>query len=128
MGNSLVGMLRQSMVDRGIPVWLETAARELIVEDGRVVGLLAEKGNTTVRIRAERGVVLAAGGFEGNQNMREKYLPGPTRVEWTCANHNNTGDAIEMARQLGAGIEFMGRGGGGGRSRWSRTSPRRACS
>lgn len=110
MGNSLVGMLRQSTIDRAIPIWLETPARELIVENGRVVGVLAEKGGTTLRIRAERGVVLAAGGFEGNQAMRDKYLPNPTRVEWTCANKQNTGDAIEMARQVGAALEFMDEG------------------
>lgn len=110
MGNSLVGMLRQSTLDRKIPIWLETPARELIMEDGRVVGALVEKNGTTLRIRAERGVILAAGGFEGNQVMRDKYLPNPTKVEWTCANKHNTGDAIEMARQVGAGLEFMDEG------------------
>jgi 3-oxosteroid 1-dehydrogenase len=107
MGNSLVGMLRQSMVERGIPLWLESPARELIAEDGRVVGAVVERGGATIRVRARRGVVLAAGGFEGSQAMREKYLPQPTRVEWSCANKANTGDAIEMARQLGAALEFM---------------------
>ena len=42
--------------------------------------------------------------------MRDKYLPGPTRVEWSCANKSNTGDLIELARDLGAGIEFMDEG------------------
>ena len=107
MGNSLVGMLRQSMLERGIPLWLETPARELVAEGGRVVGAVVEQGGRTLRIRAERGVVLAAGGFEGNQAMREKYLPNPTRVEWSCANKQNTGDAIEMARALGAALDFM---------------------
>ena len=50
MGNALVGMLRLSLQDRGIPIWLETPARELIVEDGRVVGLLAEREGRNVRI------------------------------------------------------------------------------
>ena len=110
MGNSLVGMLRQSMVDRGIPLRLETPARELIAEDGRVVGAVVERGGVSVRIRARKGVILAAGGFEGNQNLREKYLPQPSRVEWSCANKKNTGDAIEMARALGAALEFMDEG------------------
>lgn len=107
MGNSLVGMLRQSMVDRGIPLWLESSASELIAEEGRVVGAVVERGGVSVRVRAKRGVVLAAGGFEGSQAMRDKYLPHPTRVEWSCANKQNTGDAIEMARQLGAALDFM---------------------
>jgi len=110
MGNSLVGMLRQAILDRGIRLWLETGAREFIVEDGKVVGVVAEREGQSLRIRARKGVVIAAGGFEGNQAMREKYLPGPTRVEWTCANKSNTGDLIELARDLGAGIEFMDEG------------------
>jgi len=107
MGNALVGMLRRSLMDRGVPIWLETGARELLVEDGRVVGLVAERGGRTLRIRAGKGVVLAAGGFEGSQAMREKYLPNPTRVEWSCANLHNTGDAIRMALALGAGLDLM---------------------
>ena len=107
MGNALVGMLRRSLMDRGIPLWLNAPARELIVEDDRVVGVAAEKEGKTIRIRAEKGVVLAAGGFEGNQAMREKFLPNPTRAEWSCGNQHNTGDAINMGQALGAAIDLM---------------------
>jgi 3-oxosteroid 1-dehydrogenase len=107
MGNALVGMLRQSLLDRDVPLWLNTPAREFVVEDGRVVGVVAEREGRTLRIRADKGVILAAGGFEGNQAMRDKYLPNPTRVAWSCANPNNTGDVIEMAMKLGAGIDLM---------------------
>ncbi len=107
MGNALVAMLRRSLMDRGIPLWLETAARELVVEEGRVAGVVAERHGQRLRIRATKGVLLAAGGFEGNQAMRERYLPQPTKVEWSCANRGNTGDAIRMALELGAGLELM---------------------
>jgi len=107
MGNAFIGMLRLSLLDRGIPLWLNTPARELIVEGGRVVGVLAEKDGQPCRIRAERAVVLAAGGFEGNQQMREKYLPSPTRTEWTCANPYNTGDVIQMGIKVGAAVDLM---------------------
>jgi 3-oxosteroid 1-dehydrogenase len=106
-GNALIGMLRLSLLDRKIPLWLNTGARELIVEDGRVVGVVAEREGKTIRIGATRGVILGAGGFEGNQVMREKYLPKPTRKEWSCANPHNTGEVIEMAMKLGAGIDLM---------------------
>jgi 3-oxosteroid 1-dehydrogenase len=107
MGNALVGMLRRSLMDRGVPLWLNTAARELIFENGRVRGVVAEKDGRTICIRASNGVILAAGGFEGNQEMREQYLPDPTRVEWSCANPNNTGDAIRMGLELGADVDLM---------------------
>ncbi|MBW2268685.1 MAG: FAD-binding protein [Deltaproteobacteria bacterium] len=107
MGNALIGMLRLSLTDRGIPLWLNTPARELIVEDGRVTGASVTREGRALRIRAHRAVILAAGGFEGSQAMREKYLPHPTRAEWTCANEHNTGDVIEMGMRVGAGVDLM---------------------
>ncbi len=107
LGNALVGMLRLTMMDRNLPLWLETAARELIVEDGRVTGLVVEQRGRTMRIRAEKGVVLAAGGFESNDVMRKQYLPNPTDASWTAANPGNTGDAIRMGMAVGAGVDLM---------------------
>jgi len=107
MGNSLVGMLRRSLMDRDIPLWLNTPAKDLIVEGDRVVGVVAEKDGNSIRIRATKGVVLGAGGFESSQEKREKYLPNPTRAEWTCGNPYNTGDAIDMGLKLGAAIDLM---------------------
>jgi 3-oxosteroid 1-dehydrogenase len=106
-GNALIGMLRISLRDRDVPLWLKTPARDLVLEDGRVTGLVAEKEGRPFRIRAARGVVFAAGGFEGSQAMREKYLPNPTRAEWTAGNPHNTGDVIEIGTRVGAAVELM---------------------
>ncbi len=106
-GNALIGMLRISLLERGIPLWLNTPARDIIIEDGRVVGIEAERNGESYRIKANRGVIFAAGGFEGSQPMREKYLPNPTRAEWTCGNPHNTGDVIEMGLKAGAAVDLM---------------------
>lgn len=107
MGNALVGMLRRSLMDRGIPLWLSTPAKKIILENGRAVGIEAEKEGRRIRIQARKGVILAAGGFESNQAMREQYLPNPTRAEWTCANPDNTGDIHKLGLEIGTGLEFM---------------------
>jgi 3-oxosteroid 1-dehydrogenase len=107
MGNALIGMLRRSLMDRGIPLWLEAPLRELVLEDGRVAGGVVERDGARLRVRATRGVILAAGGFEGNQAMRERWLPSPTRAEWSVANPHNTGDAIRMGMELGAAVDLM---------------------
>jgi 3-oxosteroid 1-dehydrogenase len=107
MGNALVGMLRRSLMDRDIPLWLETPARKLLLEGDRVVGVEAERHGKRIRIRGSKGVILAAGGFEANQAMREKYLPKPTNAEWSSANPNNTGDIIDMGIEIGAAIRLM---------------------
>jgi len=106
MGNALVGALRRSLMDRGVPLWLNTPARQLVVENGRVAGVVAERAGQSIRIRANKAVLLAAGGFESNQAMRERYLPNPTRTEWTCANPDNTGDALNMGLALGAALDL----------------------
>ena len=107
MGNALVGMLRASLLDRGVPLWLQAPARELVVEGGRVVGVVVEREGRTLRIGGTKGVVLAAGGFDASQAMREKYLPNPTRAEWSAANPTSTGDAIQMGLAVGAALGLM---------------------
>ncbi len=107
LGNALIAMLRRSMMDRDIPLWLNTPAKELIVENGAVVGILAERDGQPIRIKGERGVVLAAGGFESNAAMRKKYLPNPTEAGWTVANPGNTGEVINMGMELGAAVDLM---------------------
>jgi 3-oxosteroid 1-dehydrogenase len=107
LGNALIAMLRRSLMDRDIPLWLNTAARELVVENGHVVGIVAEQNGRSVRLRGDRGVVLAAGGFESNDEMRKKYLPSPTDAKWTSGNPGNTGDAIHIGMAAGAAIDLM---------------------
>lgn len=107
LGVSLVARLRHSLLDRRVPVWLGTAARELIMEDGRVIGVVVEKDGKPLRIRAERGVLLAAGGFERNLAMREQYQRHPVSDVWTAGNPNNQGDGIRMGQVVGAAVALM---------------------
>ena len=107
MGNAAVGRLRLSLADRGIPIWLNMSATRLVVEAGRVVGVEAEKNGETVGIRADKGVILAAGGFPRNGEMRERYQRPPITDAWTVACPQNTGDAIRMAQEAGAALRFM---------------------
>jgi 3-oxosteroid 1-dehydrogenase len=107
LGNALIGMLRRSLMDRNVPIWLETGAHELVTTNGCVTGVVAERNGRTMRIGATKGVVLAAGGFESNDAMRKRYLPNPTDADWTSGNPGNTGDGIRMGMALGAGVDLM---------------------
>lgn len=108
MGLALVGSLRLSLKDRNIPLWLNSPARELIQENGRVVGVVVEgEDGLKIRVRANKGVIMASGGFEGSTPLREKYLPNPTNAKWTNGNPHNTGDAIAMGQAVGAKLDFM---------------------
>lgn len=107
MGRALVAPLRLSLDELGVPLWLNTSVTELIEEDGRVVGAVAEREDRPIRIRARAGVVLAAGGFAHNREMRERYQSAPIGTEWTSASPGNTGDAVRMGLALGAATDLM---------------------
>lgn len=107
LGNALIGRLRHSMLDRGIPLWLNTGLEKLLCEQGQCNGVIATRAGSRLTLRARRGVVLAAGGFEHSQTMRETYLPQPTSERWSAGNPANTGDAIRAGQQLGAQIDLM---------------------
>ncbi|MGH6961134.1 MAG: FAD-dependent oxidoreductase [Dongiaceae bacterium] len=107
LGQGMVAALRYAMMQRNIPLLLNTGMDSLIVDNGRVVGLTVTQNGKTLRFGARRGVVLACGGFESNQQMREQYLAKPTTVEWTAAPPVNHGDGIRAGQAIGAALKGM---------------------
>jgi 3-oxosteroid 1-dehydrogenase len=97
-----VARLRLSLQDRDIPLWLNTSMTKVVDEEGKVLGVEVTRDGKPLRIQARKGVVLAAGGFEHNQEMREQYLPQPTDHRWSAGTLDNTGDAILEGIRLGA--------------------------
>jgi len=107
-GSAGVARLRWSMLDRNLPLWLGTSLVELIGNDcGHVTGAIVQRDGARIVIHARRGIILAAGGFEHNQVMREQYLPKPTDAEWSAAAGTNRGEAIRAAMSLGAATRLM---------------------
>ncbi|AYC34038.1 FAD-dependent oxidoreductase [Pseudomonas cavernae] len=108
LGSSLVASLRRSLMDRNVPLWLNTDFRELLTEQGRVTGVRVQQGGKELELHARRGVIFGSGGFEQNQELREKYLPQPTRREWSATPPgNNTGAALEAGMALGAATSLL---------------------
>jgi len=87
----------------GVDIRTEVRAQELIVEDGRVVGVLGDTQNGQTEFRARGGVVLSTGDFAGNAEMRAKYL-APEVAHAQLVNPTNTGDGHRMALELGSRI------------------------
>ncbi|QQX89151.1 FAD-dependent oxidoreductase (plasmid) [Cupriavidus necator] len=107
LGNALTGGLRRAMMDRAIPLWLDTPLEGLLIKNGAAAGVRATRDRQPIQIRARYGVILAAGGFERNQEMRDQYLPKPTEAAWSATPPNNTGDAIRAGQAAGAGVALM---------------------
>ncbi|WP_068275455.1 FAD-binding protein [Aldersonia kunmingensis] len=86
---------------------LNTALVELLRdEDGTVIGAVVEHEGTRKEIRVRRGIVLAAGGFEANTELRDRYgVPGHARD--TMGSPGSTGAAHEAAIAIGADTDLM---------------------
>lgn len=106
-GQALAAMLRQGMLEAGVPLLLGTALVELHTTGDRVSGVLVRRDGVEHAIRANHGVVLACGGFENNETMRKQHQREPIGADWTVGAAANTGDGIRAAQTLGAATEFM---------------------
>jgi 3-oxosteroid 1-dehydrogenase len=106
-GAAGIARLFLSVKERQIPIWFNSAMDELISEDGRVVGVVVNRNGKQLRVQARKAVVLAAGGFEQNQHMREQYLPQPTNTEWSAGVCTNTGDPLRAGLKLGAATRLL---------------------
>lgn len=112
MGRALIAPLRIGLRDAGVPVELNTALTDLYVSDGVVRGVYVRDTNAPEEseprlIRARRGVILASGGFEHNEQMRVKYQRAPITTEWTVGAKANTGEGILAGEKLGAALDIM---------------------
>ncbi len=105
MGNALVVGLLRGCLESGCAIWTNAPARRLSVQDGRIVGLELERDGELLSVGARKGVVLASGGFEWNEQMMAEHFPGP--VEWTGSPSTNTGDGQRMAAEVGARLDRM---------------------
>lgn len=107
LGNALVARLYKNLLDRGGTVWLGCSTISLISADGRVRGLLVNRGGSEFSISARRGVVLAGGGFPANAELRERYLPSPV-ARYTPAFEGCIGETFELAQDVGAALGAPG--------------------
>ncbi|MBO0728592.1 MAG: FAD-dependent oxidoreductase [Acidimicrobiaceae bacterium] len=107
-GASLVAQMVRTLLADEVPIWTNTAVTELVVEDGKVTGVIAQKDGTQVRMKANRGVLLAAGGFARSPELRRKYSGSqPNEAQWTMANPGDTGEVLEQAIRLGAATDLL---------------------
>jgi 3-oxosteroid 1-dehydrogenase len=107
-GASLIGQMMKVLLAQNAAVWTNAASEDLIVEDGRVVGVRVIRDGSPVLVEARKGVLLAAGGFAHNAAMRRKYsAEQPNEAEWSIANAGDTGEVLEAAMRLGAKTDLL---------------------
>lgn len=92
------------VVDGKVPLWLDSPLKDLVFDGERVVGVRVRRNGRTITVGANRGVMLAGGGFEHNRDWRQKYhgIDGSP-----SGNPGNVGGPIEIAQRAGATVELM---------------------
>jgi len=108
-GMGLIDLLTKAA--EGADIRVSTRATDLIVENGKVVGVIAVDGNgNEITFHANGGVVLATGSFSSNGEMIAKYQKIGTGLTANIPSNNpagNRGDGIVMAEKVGAALRDM---------------------
>jgi tricarballylate dehydrogenase len=100
-GEGLIADHTRVAAELGIDVRYSHAAKSLVVEDGRVVGVVADSPAGELTLRAE-SVILTAGGFEADPQLRREHLGEGWENAKVRGTPNNTGDMIAAALEIGA--------------------------
>ncbi|HMN43646.1 MAG TPA: FAD-dependent oxidoreductase [Povalibacter sp.] len=106
MGAALMGWLYKHVLARRIEIRLDTKLDELVVAHGQVTGVKVNHFGRVYEIGAKHGVVLAAGGFEWNQELRDRFFPVPGLTRHSSSPEDaNRGEALIAGMKIGAATE-----------------------
>lgn len=100
-GEGLVEALDRAIEKVGIEVFYETRAIALLYDGTRVTGVRAIQNGKIREFRAKT-VVMAAGGFEANPEMRARYLGPGWELAKVRGSRFNMGEGLKMALEIGA--------------------------
>lgn len=106
-GNALAARLAKSAFDSDVEIRLRHAVVDIVTEDGKVTGVVADTAEGRRTIRARRGVVLACGGFPLDVERRRKlFKHAPTGSEhFSPASPGNTGDGLRLGARAGGALQ-----------------------
>jgi tricarballylate dehydrogenase len=119
-GPGLVDSLTGAAKKNGVEIWYQARATSLVADDAGVHGVVVKHAGKTTEVKA-KAVVLAAGGFQANTEMRARYLGPGWELAKVRGTRFNTGDGIRMA--LDAGAAPVGNWSGCHAVAWERNAP-----
>lgn len=108
-GAELITKLKTKLDEMKIDLKTNTKADKLLTDDsGKVVSVEATGANgNKITFHANKGVVIASGGFGSNIEMRKQYNPEYDEKYMTTDAPGSTGDGIVMAQDIGAALTNM---------------------
>lgn len=90
--------------EQGVDIFYSTEAKQLVGDaDSGITGVIAKGADGNIQFNAKKGVILAAGDYQNDDEMMDYYLPD---LHYLGRKQNNkTGDGIKMAVWAGGQIE-----------------------
>lgn len=104
LGAALVGHLMYIAKGYNVELWLNTPCTNIFVEETKVTGIEVKRNGKKLNIRTNH-IILGAGGFDYNKEMRQKYHGIGT--DWAVGNPDNTGDLHTICENLDADMAIM---------------------
>ena len=107
-GYEMMSKLETLAENKGVDIYRNTAAKSFETQgNDKVTGVVAENNGNEVKFSAKKSVILASGGFGSNVEMREEYNPVYGSNYKTTCIAASSGDGINMAKEIGAGLVDM---------------------
>ena len=105
-GSAIIGFMLAECLARKVDIRLNCRATELLTEHGAVVGIkTVDESGAASDIWAKKGVLLATGGYDSNQELKKRYDSYPATIG--IGSPGVDGSGITMALELGAGFEVL---------------------
>jgi succinate dehydrogenase/fumarate reductase flavoprotein subunit len=93
--NAAADVLVASAHSKGVEFLFNTPLIQLLAEDGKVTGAIAESSSGFIRVNASKGVIIATGGYEGNYDLIRELQPATyNSIAFNTGYPQNTGDGI----------------------------------
>lgn len=112
-GTGFIDAFMENLEDKDATILTETTAEDIIMEDGKAVGIKAKNyDGSDLTINADQAVIVTTGGFSKNTDMVLEYKDDekwPDLDEDTISTNLDsiTGDGITMGQEAGADLVDM---------------------
>ena len=107
-GSGIFQPIKAAVVAQGTQILYQALVQSLVVDEqtGRVIGVTASYNGNTINVKANKAVILTAGGFAFNKAMLAQYCPAFVNVP-PLGTAGDDGSGIKMGQAVGADVHNM---------------------
>lgn len=91
---------------QGVDFFYSTEAKQLVGDSNGITGVIAKGSDGNIQFNAKKGVILAAGDYQNDDDMVNYYIPDLKNLG--RKQTNKTGDGHKMAIWAGGAMEEIG--------------------